>query len=132
MATLEEEYWDDNEYGFFESLPDNDKLLYLYDLLLGGFTNEHYAGEMTDGLSELNFELEDEDGEIRQEVTVTFDDDDKRLAISGAKVEVLEKVAHDMMLNGLMLVNRETIDVADGFAIIIYKIIGSAPPISYN
>jgi len=132
MATLEEEYWDDNEYGFFESLPDNDKLLYLYDLLLGGFTNEHYAGEMVDDTPDLNFELDDNDGEVRQEVTVTFDEEDSRLALSGAKLEVLEKVAHDMILNGMMLFRKETIEATDGLAILIYKIIGTAPPICYN
>jgi hypothetical protein len=128
MATLEEEYWDADEYGFFESLTDDDKLLYLYDVLLGGFTNEHYIS--TSEKSELNFELED-DRFIHPQVTVTFDDN-MRLAISGAKVEVLETAAHNMMINGLMLVDRETIDAGGGVVILIYKIIGNAPPICYN
>mgnify|MGYP003146525736 CR=1 FL=1 len=31
MATVE--YWDENEFNFFETLEDEDKLLYLYDLV---------------------------------------------------------------------------------------------------
>ena len=30
-----DEYWDDSEFGFFNTLEDEDKLLYLYDLMIG-------------------------------------------------------------------------------------------------
>ena len=32
MATVE--YWDENEFNFFETLEDEDKLLYVYDLMI--------------------------------------------------------------------------------------------------
>ena len=33
----ESTYWDESEFGFFQTLEDEDKLLYLYDLMVGEF-----------------------------------------------------------------------------------------------
>ena len=41
MATVE--YWDENEFNFFETLEDEDKLLYLYDLMIGEFFLSTYS-----------------------------------------------------------------------------------------
>ena len=34
---VESTYWDEAEFNFFETLEDEDKLLYLYDLMIGEF-----------------------------------------------------------------------------------------------
>ena len=35
------EFWDDDEFDFFNTLSDNDKLLYIYDLFLGDIDAEY-------------------------------------------------------------------------------------------
>lgn len=35
------DYWDEGEFNFFSSLEDVDKLLYLYDLMIGEFAYEY-------------------------------------------------------------------------------------------
>ncbi len=37
------EYWDEGEFNFFSSLDDVDKLMYLYDLMVGDFVHEYKA-----------------------------------------------------------------------------------------
>ena len=38
MEMAESTYWDKTEFNFFETLEDDDKLLYLYDLMIGDFS----------------------------------------------------------------------------------------------
>ena len=37
---IESTYWDKSEFNFFETLEDDDKLLYLYDLMIGDFSHQ--------------------------------------------------------------------------------------------
>ena len=52
---VREEYWDEIEYNFFKDLDDEDKLLYLYDLMIGDFKDEYY------GEDEIEFDFEEDD-----------------------------------------------------------------------
>jgi len=133
MATIEDDYWDNSEFKFFNTLEDEDKLLYLYDLLIGADSNGFFE---LDGSEEMDFpdfefEFDDNESEIRQEVTAIYDDDGY-LALTGARIEVLEKVAHDMMMNGVILTDREDRIAESGLALITYNVVGTGPPISVN
>ena len=44
----ESTYWDKAEYNFFETLEDEDKLIYLYDLMIGEFSYMEIHNEMED------------------------------------------------------------------------------------
>ena len=65
-----DEYWDESEFGFFETLEDEDKLLYLYDLMIGDFVHE-YVGSDIEDVFEIEFEEEPVEP-MHQNVTVSF------------------------------------------------------------
>lgn len=121
---VREEYWDEIEYNFFKDLDDEDKLLYLYDLMIGDFKDEYY------GEDEIEFDFEDDD-EIRHEVLAIFDKSG-HISITGVSEELLRKVANDMVMNGLILSDRTLSKMEDGEYLLQYKVVGNAPPISMN
>ena len=122
---VREEYWDEIEYNFFKDLDDEDKLLYLYDLMIGDFKDEYY------GEDEIEFDFEENDEEIRHEVLAIFDKAGY-VSITGVSEELLKKVANDMVMNGLILSDRTLSKMEDGEYLLQYKVVGNAPPISLN
>jgi hypothetical protein len=122
---VREEYWDEIEYNFFKDLDDEDKLLYLYDLMIGDFKDEYY------GEDEIEFNFEDGDEEIRYEVLAIFDKAGY-VSITGVSEELLRKVANDMVMNGLILSDRTLSKMEDGEYLLQYKVVGNTSPISLN
>ena len=118
-------YWDDAEYKFFNTLDDVDKLMYLYDLMLGDFQDD-YAG--LDDDSELEFE---EFEPFRQEVIAVVDKSGY-LSITGASVELLTKVVTTMVMDGMILSDKKITFSDSGEVSLHYKIIGTVNPISVN
>ena len=137
--------WDESEFNFFKTLEDEDKLMYIYDLCLGEFVDdfvfEENEDEMRDAMEQalrsMGESLEDvDDGEpdesFRNEIKVLVDTD--LLTIEGPTLDVILKVANDMQLNGLILMDREvTFTKFEPWNVILtYKIIGNGPPFSVN
>lgn len=127
------EYWDESEFNFFSTLEDVDKLLYIYDLMIGEFVYE-YEGK--DGTFEFDFEPEDELQENRIDVRMEFirDGVSDKIVLTGTTLSVLEKVATDLMLNGMLLMNRtvEFTKFEPWEVQLSYDLIGNATPISVN
>lgn len=122
------DFWDDYEFNFFMDLEDEDKLLYIYDLMIGDFTSEYF--NESDEI-DFEFELDDSAGEhsIRQEVTAIFTDG--KLSLVGVDIEVLDKVANDMFMNGVILSDRNVVDNGKG-VLITFNVIGRESAISLN
>jgi len=120
-------YWDDEEYEFFKSLDDNDKLLYIYDL----FINDEF--DYSNLESDIEVEFEDDSDSVIKDVQVVFSDDS--IKIIGNSLTLQNKVATDLFLNGLIITDKDTIvkETKDGIRIILsYKLIGVSLPISLN
>ena len=157
MEMAESTYWDESEFNFFETLEDEDKLLYLYDLMIGEFSymeihnemedldrQEKELGEMFKQLGEAAAEMDDgeEDNDIwdfetdRNEVKIEFvkDVDMDYIKIIGPTLEVLLKVANDLMMNGMILMDKkiEFTKYEPWHVIVTYKLIGNVPPFSVN
>lgn len=118
------EFWDDYEFNFFMDLEDEDKLLYIYDLMIGDFTSEYFGDE------QFEFELES-NSEIRTDVIAMFGDDGT-LSITGPSEDVLDKVANDMIMNGMILSERDVYIVDAGVIMLTFNVIGKGNPISMN
>ena len=127
----ESTYWDKAEYNFFETLEDEDKLIYLYDLMIGEFSYMEIHNEMEDldkqekDISEMFKQLgeaaadmnddEEEDSDIwdfeteRSEVKIEFikEVDLNYISIIGPTLELLLKVANDLQMNGMILTDKE-------------------------
>jgi len=154
----ESTYWDESEFGFFQTLEDEDKLLYLYDLMVGEFSymEIHKEGEELDdemreldelfkqAETELNQYSDDEDEEQdiwdfetdRNLVKVSFEDgiDSDIIKITGPTLDVLLKVASDLQMNGMVLMDKRITftKYKPWNTILTYKLIGQTPPISLN
>lgn len=154
----ESTHWDKAEFNFFETLEDEDKLLYLYDLMIGEFSymeihneleeldrQEKELGEMFRQLGEAAAEMnddEEEDSDIwdfeseRSEVKIEFvkDVDADYINIEGPTLEVLLKVANDLQMNGMILMDKkiEFTKYEPWNVILTYKLIGNGPPFSVN
>ena len=124
-----DEYWDESEFGFFETLEDEDKLLYLYDLMIGDFVHE-YVGNGIEDVFEIDFEEEPVEP-IHQNVTVSFDDSGN-IVFAGSNVMLLRKVATDMIMNGLILQNSQLSFEDDDTVKLTYELIGKLDAISPN
>jgi hypothetical protein len=118
------EFWDDYEFNFFMDLEDEDKLLYIYDLMIGDFTSEYFGDD------QFEFELES-NSEIRTDVIAMFGDDGT-LSITGPSEDVLDKVANDMIMNGMILSERDVYIVDAGVIMLTFNVIGKGNPISMN
>lgn len=154
----ESTYWDKSEFGFFETLEDEDKLLYLYDLMIGEFAYMEIHNEMEEqDAEELDLEKlrraaeffeslddgdENDDSDSwdyetdRKEVKVTFEDgeDCDMIKITGPTLDVLLKVASDLVMNGMVLMDKKITftKYKPWDTILTYKLIGQTPPISLN
>jgi len=124
-----DEYWDDSEFGFFNTLEDEDKLLYLYDLMIGDFVHE-YVGNDIEDVFEIEFEEEPVEP-IHQNVTVSFDDSGN-IVFAGSNVMLLRKVATDMIMNGLILQNSQLSFEDDDTVKLTYELVGKSEAISLN
>lgn len=136
--------WDESEFNFFKTLEDEDKLMYIYDLCLGEFGEDFIFEEdedeihnaMAQALRSMGESLEDADDEpsesFRNEIKVLIDTE--VLTIEGPTLDVILKVANDMQLNGLILMDRNvTFTKFEPWNVILtYKIIGNGPPFSVN
>ena len=124
-----DEYWDDSEFGFFNTLEDEDKLLYLYDLMIGDFVHE-YVGNDIEDVFEIEFEEEPVEP-LHQNVTVSFDDSGN-IVFAGSNVMLLRKVATDMIMNGLILQNSQLSFEDDDTVKLTYELVGKLDAISPN
>ena len=156
--SVKDTYWDESEFGFFETLEDEDKLLYLYDLMIGEFAyidihNDSIALEEEEaeldalledairGMGDLN-EADNTDSFSEQfetdknKVYVSFltEDGKEKIQVKGPELDVLLKVVSDMRMNGMVLMNRKLdFDKYEPWGIVItYDLIGNGPPISLN
>ena len=146
--------WDKSECGFFETLEDEDKLLYLYDLMIGEFSYMEIHNEL-ESLDEEERDLEellraaeqaegyrDDDSDAwnfetdRNQIKVTFEDgvDCDMIKITGPTLDVLLKVASDLVMNGMILMDKKITftKYKPWDTILTYKLIGQTPPISLN
>jgi hypothetical protein len=137
--------WDESEFNFFKTLEDEDKLMYIYDLCLGDFDSEFIfepeeyddvQKAMEDALRSMGESLEDAEPQpkeiFRNPISVSLGIDE--LTIEGPTLDVILKVASDMQMNGLMIMDREVefTKFEPWNVILSYKIVGSGPPISLN
>ena len=106
MRMANSDYWDESEFNFFSSLEDVDKLLYLYDLMIGEFAYE-YEGN---GSNYFEFELEDEMPEPKERIDVQMEfireDEYDTIVLTGGSLFPLEKVASDLMMNGMIILRQ--------------------------
>jgi hypothetical protein len=121
------EFWDDDEFDFFKTLSDNDKLLYIYDLFLGDFDDEY---EMDGRLEYGNDTLEPGDSK-KEKKYVSVSLSDGRLSISGPSLSVVSKISNLMMVNGMMFADT-SIDFEKESVILSYRIVGKTHPMSLN
>ena len=155
----ESTYWDKAEYNFFETLEDEDKLIYLYDLMIGEFSYMEIHNEMEDldkqekdisemfkqlgeAAADFNDDDEEEDSDIwdfeteRSEVKIEFlkEVDSDYISIIGPTLELLLKVANDLQMNGMILTDKEIefTKYEPWNVILTYKLIGNGPPFSIN
>lgn len=122
------DYWDEVEYNFFNTLDDVDKLMYMYDLMLGDFQNDYYG---IDDDSDFEFDEFVDDTPIRQEVTALIDKSGY-LSITGASVELLNKVVTTMVMDGMILSDKKLAMSDNGEISLNYRVIGTTTPISVN
>ena len=122
------EYWDEGEFNFFSSLDDVDKLMYLYDLMVGDFVHE-YNGETNVFDDSFEIEFEEEEESIRHQVIVSFDKDS--VDLRGTDIELLDKVLGDMVMNGLLVSNKRVLFDGDD-VLVRCRFVGETNPISLN
>ena len=95
--------------------------------VFGEFVHEYNGEDVSLPIFEFEFEEEEK---IRQDVLVSFTTDGD-IKFEGGDLDVLEKVARDMVTNGLLLTNRKVSFIHET-VILTYTLIGEGLPISMN
>jgi len=127
---MDDKYWDSEEYDFFDSLDDDDKLLYIYELL-----SDYEIPEFDDEL--------DDDYDYDESV---WDDDTQNpfsknkliisgmdsIKLSGDKIDTITDIADMIMMNGVILRKSDTKQYDDGSVTLTYQIVGKSNPICLN
>ena len=121
------EFWDDDEFDFFNTLSDNDKLLYIYDLFLGDFDAEYDM----DGRLEYGNDTPEPGDSKKEKKYVSVSLSGGRLSITGPTLSVVSKISNLMMVNGMMFTDTN-IDFEDESVVLSYKIVGKTHPMSLN
>jgi hypothetical protein len=117
------DYWDNDEFKFFNTLSDNDKLLYIYDLMISEFTDDYEFDYKT----EYNNDVEND---AKQFVAVSLNNG--RVKIAGPSLEVVHKISNLMMVNGMIFTDSD-IDIDDDDNVILsFAIVGKSHPLSLN
>lgn len=111
---IDSEYWDEDEYNFFNHLDDDDKLLYIYDLIINDFKDDYYA-----------------DTQIESDILVIFDSS-KYVSITGESEEIVNTIANRMVMDGLVISQKTITTLDNGKCVLSYKIVANASPISIN
>jgi hypothetical protein len=119
------EYWDKDEYNFFMDLEDEDKLLYIYDLMIGDFKDDYY------GESDVEFEFEEDDEQLRHDVFAVIDKSGF-MSITADSESLITQVTRNMMMNGMMLTDKSITTLKDGTCVAQFKLLGNVSPISLN
>ena len=117
------DYWDNEEFEFFSTLSDDDKLLYIYDLMISEFTDEF----------ELDYKAEyDSDVENDDKLYVAISLDNGRVKIAGPSLEVVHKISNLMMVNGMIFTDSEVDMDDDDIVVLSFTIVGKSYPLSLN
>lgn len=117
------DYWDNDEFKFFNTLSDNDKLLYIYDLMISEFTDDY----------EFDYKAEydaDVDNDNKKYVAVSLNNG--RVKIVGPSLTVVSKISNLMMVNGMIFTDSDVDMDDDDNVILSFTIIGKSYPLSLN
>ncbi len=106
---MEDESWDEAEYNFFSSLSDDDKLYYMYDVMMDGVYD--------------NFEDFDFVDIPSVEITIT----DTHLIIMCDEVHISKKFLSAFRMDGMILEFQEQKDTT-----LFYRIVGNTENMSVN
>lgn len=141
MVSTGNEYWDEHEFKFFDTLDDIDKLLYIYDLMIGEFVYEY---EGTGNPIEFDNSTNATESN-RIDVQMEFTQNEKgqsQVTLSGSNVnmDILQSVAQALVMNGMVLMNETIVanqdwDSSKPWGELIqlrYDLIGNVNPISVN
>ena len=121
------QFWDDEEFDFFNTLSDNDKLLYIYDLFLGDFDAEYKMdGRLEYGDGDFDF-----DSSKKEKKYVSVSLNGGRLSITGPSLSIVSKISNLMMVNGMMFADT-SVDFEKESVILSYRIVGKTYPMSLN
>ena len=124
---MDDKYWDSEEYDFFDSLDDDDKLLYIYELL-----SDYEIPEFDDELDDDDESVWDDDTQnpfSKNKLIISGMDSIK---LSGDKIDTITDIADMIMMNGVMLHKSDTKQYDDGSVTLTYQIVGKSNPICLN
>jgi len=124
-------YWDSDEYDFFDSLNDDVKLIYLYELLSDYCSDRFTDWDDSDDDDDWADESEDVEPKSESKNLVVISGMDS-IKLTGESIDVIEDIARMIMINGVMLSNEKVDHLSDGNVSVQYKIVGKTKPICLN
>ena len=120
---INNDYWDSDEYEFFDELEDNDKLLYIYDLMLAEIDDFMWGGDDADS---------DIWDELKRDTEFSYDaPSPKGVRITAKTLDDIQSIADLMMMNGAMLTDSK-LTITKENVIMTYVLLGKCNPISIN
>lgn len=124
---VDSDYWNSGEYKFFSSLSDNEKLLYIYELII---YDENVDDDADEYMDDDDWDDDFEDNINKNKLIINSLNS---ITLSGESMDTIEDIAALMMMNGMILFRckDDTIN-KDGYVSLSYKIVGKANGISLN
>jgi hypothetical protein len=122
-------FWDSDEYDFFDSLRDSEKLLYLYELMIGGYDYDNITDDDIDNFIDESLDDDNQNHFSKNKIIINGMDS---LVLSGEELGMIQDVADMIMMNGVLLHSYDSNYMLDGSVTLSYKIIGKSHPICLN
>ena len=120
---INNDYWDRDEYEFFNELEDDDKLLYIYDLMLSEVDDFLWGGDDVDS---------DIWDELKRETEFSYNTQSpKGVRITAKTLDAIKDIADLMMMNGAIM-TEGTLNITTENVIMTYVLLGKSNPISTN
>lgn len=119
---MDDKYWDLQEYEFFDSLSNIEKLIYLYELMIDDYDYHDLDDEFDDEFDD------DNDSNMDDKVINSMDS----IKLTGEKIDTIKEVAEMIMMNGIILRSSDVSEVSDNLVSLSYNIIGKTKPICLN
>lgn len=141
MVSTGNEYWDEHEFKFFDTLDDIDKLLYIYDLMIGEFVYEYEGTGSPIEFDNSNDGVESNRVDVQMEF-IQNEEGQSQIILSGANGnrDILQSVAQALVMNGMVLMKATLVQNPEWNSKmppeaswnLRYDLIGNGNPISVN
>lgn len=128
---VDNEYWDAEEYSFFSELNNNDKLMYIYEIMLAKYSFRFIDNDLDGDFDDFDDDFDDDSSEDAID-EFELPSANTTIKLTGKNLESLNSIKNLMLYNGLLIQNSKVEYTDDGYIVMSLSMLGKSHPICVN